>query len=63
MIKIMNNKMTINVYLSTVESKNQTKQTRRTEMIMGTGSISMVPRCEGCVGTSEEVRGLRSTNR
>ena len=28
----MNNKMSINTYLSTIESKNQTKQTRRTEI-------------------------------
>ena len=27
----MNNKMEINTYLSTIESKNQTKQTRRAE--------------------------------
>ena len=27
----MNNKMAINTYLSTIESKKQTKQTRRTE--------------------------------
>ena len=27
----MNNKMAINTYLSTIESKNQTKQTRRTK--------------------------------
>ena len=27
----MNNKMTINTYLSTIESKSQTKQTSRTE--------------------------------
>ena len=30
-IKTMNNKMAINTYLSTTESKKQTKQTRRTE--------------------------------
>ena len=29
--KTMNDKMAINTYLSTVESKKQTKQTRRTE--------------------------------
>ena len=28
----MNNKMAKNAYLSTTESKNQTKQTRRTEL-------------------------------
>ena len=27
----MNNKMAINAYVSTIESKKQTKQTRRTE--------------------------------
>ena len=30
-IKTMNNKMGINTYLSTTESKKQTKQTSRTE--------------------------------
>ena len=30
-IKTINNKMAINTYLSTTESKKQTKQTRRTE--------------------------------
>ena len=30
-IKTMNNKMAINTYLSTIESKKQTKHTRRTE--------------------------------
>ena len=30
-IKAKKNKMAMNTYLSTIESKNQTKQTRRTE--------------------------------
>ena len=30
-VKTMNNKMAINMYLSTTEFKNQTKQTKRTE--------------------------------
>ena len=30
-IRTMNNKIAINTYQSTIESKNQTKQTRRTE--------------------------------
>ena len=30
-VKTMNNKMAMNTYLSTIESKKQTKQTRRTE--------------------------------
>ena len=42
----MNNKMTINTYLSTIESKKQTKQTRR-DRIMDVESILMVARWEG----------------
>ena len=42
----MNNKMAINTYLSTTESKKQTKQTR-TDRIMGTESVVMVARCKG----------------
>ena len=60
----MNNKMAINRYLSTVESKRQTKQTRRTE------TESWIRRAfdgyqmaRGCWRMGEEVRGLRSTNR
>ena len=30
-MKTVNNKMAINTYLSTIESKKQTKQTRRTK--------------------------------
>ena len=30
-IKTMDNKMAINTYLPTIESKNQTKETKRTE--------------------------------
>ena len=40
----MNNKMSINTYLSTIESKNQTKQTRRTDRIMDTESVLMIAR-------------------
>ena len=60
----MNNKMEKNTNLSTIESKKQTKQTRRTEMDHGYGE-----RFDGCQmgkgygGMGEEVRGLRSTNR
>ena len=46
----MNNKVAINTYLSTIESKNQTKQTRRTDRIMDTESVLMVARWEGVVG-------------
>ena len=38
----MNNKMAINTYLSAIQSKKETKQTRRTETIMDMESIFMV---------------------
>ena len=59
-VKTMNNKMAMNTYLSTIESKKQTKQTRRTE------TESWIQRgLEGreCGRIGEEVRGLKSTNR
>ena len=60
----MNNKMVINTYLSTIESKKQTKQTRRTETESWTQrAFFMVPDGKGCGGIGEEARGLRSTNR
>ena len=60
----MNNKVSKNTYLSTIESKKQTKQIRRTNSIMDTESVLMVARWEvGVGGMGEEVRGLRSTNR
>ena len=42
----MNNKMAINTYLSTTESKKQTKQTR-TDRIMDKMSVLMVAKWEG----------------
>ena len=45
----MNNKMTINTYLSTIESKKQTKQTRR-DRIMNMDSILMIVTWKGSVG-------------
>ena len=60
-IKMMNNKISINIYLSAIESKNQTRKT---------GTESWIWRvfdgCQmghGCGRIDEEVRGLRSTNR
>ena len=44
----MNNKMAINMYLSTIESKKQTKQTR-TEKVMNMERVLMVARWEGAV--------------
>ena len=49
-IKTMNNKMAINTYLSTIESKKQTKQTRRTERIMDVETLLVVARWEGVWG-------------
>ena len=50
-IKTMNNKMAVSTYLSTIESKKkQTKQTRKTDRIMGTESVVMVARCKGVQG-------------
>ena len=62
-IKSMNNKMAINIYLSTTESKKQTKQTRRTGTESQMESVLMVTRWEVVWGMGEEGRGLRSTNR
>ena len=60
----MNNKMAKNTYLSTIESKKQTKQTRtETESWIWRRFRWMVARWERCQGMGEEVRGLRSTNR
>ena len=52
----MNNKMAINTYLSTIDSKKQTKNHGYRESFNG---------CQmrgGCGGMGEEVRGVRSTN-
>ena len=47
----MNNKMAINTYLSTIESKKQTKANKENrERIMDSESILMVARWEGSVG-------------
>ena len=45
----MNNKMAINTYLSTIESKKQTKQTR-TERIMDVENVLTVARWKDSVG-------------
>ena len=45
----MNNKMTINTYLSSVESKKQVNKKNR-DRIMDTESVLMVARWEGVVG-------------
>ena len=52
-----------NTYLSTTQSKKQTKQTR-TESIMDTESILMVAKWEEDVGEmGDKMRGLKCTNR
>ena len=60
----MNNKMAKNTYLSTIESKKQTKQTRRTETESWVWTLfSWLPDGRVLGGMDVEVRGLRSTNR
>ena len=54
--------MAKNTYLSTIESKKQSKQ-RRTETESRIQSFDGCQMEWGCVGTGGEVRGLRSTNR
>ena len=62
-IKTINNKMTINTYLATIESKKQTKQTKRTRQNHGYGEgFDGCLMGVGCGGMGEEVRGL-SINR
>ena len=46
----MNNKMAINTYLSTIESKKQTKQTSATETEARTWNVLMVTRGRGSLG-------------
>ena len=48
-IKTMNNKMAKTAYLSTIESKKQTKQTRRTETELQIWRVLMVAGGEGTV--------------
>ena len=61
---MMNNKMAINTYLSRIESKKQTKQTRRTETESWIQRVfGWLQDGRGCGGMGEEVRGLRNTNR
>ena len=60
----MNNKMAINTYLSTTESKKQTKQTKEQRQNHGCGQcFHGCQMGEGGGGMGEEVRGLRSTSR
>ena len=58
----MNNKMSINIYLSTIESKKLSQQEQR----QNHGYGEHFDGCQmggGCEGMSEKVKGLRSTNR
>ena len=58
----MKNKMAKNTYLSTIKSKKQTKQTKRTETH---GYRECFHGCQmggECGGMGEKVKGLRSTD-
>ena len=60
----MNNKMTINTYLSTTESKN--KLSKQEDQRQNQGYREHFDGCQMggvCGGMGEEVSGLRSTNR
>ena len=59
----MNNKMAINTYLSTSESKKLSKQEEQRENHGYEEHFDGWQREGGCGGMGEEVRGLRSTNR
>ena len=60
----MNKKMALNTYLSIIESKKQTKQTRRTETEPWIRrAYWWLPDGRGSGGMGEEVRGLRRTNK
>ena len=60
----MNNKMAINTYLSTIDSKKKTRQARRAETESWIQRVfSWLLDRRGCRGMGEEVRGLRSTKR
>ena len=43
----MNNKVTINAYLSTIETKTETKQMNNRDRIMDMESVLMVAQLEG----------------
>ena len=59
----MNNKMAINTYLSTIESKKQTKQTRRTETESWIQrAFRWLPDGSGVWRMGKEIRELRNTN-
>ena len=63
-IKIMSNKMSISIYLSTIESKNKLSKQNEQGQNHGYESqfdFSQMGRGNG--GLSEEVMGLRSTTR
>ena len=62
-IKTMNNKMAINTYLSTIESKKSVKQTRTETESWIQRAFLWLPDGRECGEVGEKVMGLRSTNR
>ena len=56
----MNNKMTINTYLSTIESKQQSKQKKQNKNILiDTENILTVVRCDGVGRIDEKSEGTK----
>ena len=51
--------MTININLSSIESKTQTKQTRTETESWIQGVFGCLPDGKGCGGMGEEARGLK----
>ena len=59
----MNNKMAVNTYLSTIESKKLSKQEEQRQNHGYRESFDGCLMGGKCEGMGEQVRGLRSTNR
>ena len=60
----MKNKMAINTHLETIESKNKLSKQEEQRQHHGYGQgFDSCPVGRQCGGNSEEVRGVRSTNR
>ena len=57
----MNNKIALNINLSTIKSKKQNKGTSRKETDSDTENIMMIARWKVVGGMGEKVKGLRRT--
>ena len=55
----MNNKMVINIYLSTIKSKKQNNEKRKRNVLIDMERILMVARWEGVWGLGENSEGIK----